>query len=118
MDYVSALAVSLVSAPSKASAVGLLEAGFWASDEPALADHVWFERFGLVELRAELLQDVFEQERHDIGQPDRFLLLVRETGNTLAREEWRSVVRRDVLQHGGSVAHEGNRLAVRKRQLG
>ena len=48
---------------------------------------------------------------------DRFLLLVRESGNPLARDERASVARSDVLEHGRSMAHEGHRLAICKRLL-
>ena len=62
-------------------------------------------------LAAMLLEHVFDQERHDLGQPDGFFFGVGEAGHVLALHQRLSAGRARMSKHTWRVAHRRDRFA-------
>src|SRR5579883_413683 len=85
--------------------------GILSGDQEAVADHVRHPVGLLGEGRPELEHLVFDQERHDLGETDLFLLAIGEAGHLLALDQQLAFGRLDVMQRAGGMADDADRLA-------
>ena len=81
-----------------------------AGDEPPVGDDEGDPVRRLLVEPAEALQLVLHEERHDLGEVDRFLLAVGEARHPLALHD-RLALELDAMEHAGRVADRGDRLA-------
>jgi len=88
-----------------------------AGDQKAILDHVWSRVCALREDTALRPQFVFDQERHNLGQFDRFFFGVREASHLLAGDEWLALRSGHMAERSRCMAYQCHRLTRCKERL-